>query len=96
MTQDQNKTTTIDATDVDNHTAKPFQTILFNDETHDQIEVSVQIIKAIHCTPERAMEIMLEAHNTGRAVVIAAGLERCEHVAAVLEQIRLGTKVEPA
>jgi ATP-dependent Clp protease adapter protein ClpS len=59
-------------------------------------EVCEQIMKAIRCDMNKAMNIMMTAHNTGRAIVITAHQERCEHVAAVLEEIRLGTKVEPA
>jgi len=74
----------------------PYHCILFNDEEHGMDEVVIQIVKAINCSVQRAAEIMLEAHNSGRAIVITAHLERCEHAAAVLEEIRLGTKIEPA
>ena len=89
-------TLTLDDTKISNIIHQPFKTILFNDTHHDMLEVSTQIMKAINCTAEKASQIMLEAHNTGRAVVITAHRERCEHVAAILEEIRLGTKVEPA
>jgi ATP-dependent Clp protease adaptor protein ClpS len=75
---------------------KLYNVVLFNDEIHSMDEVRAQIDKAIHCGPARAEAIMLEAHVTGRAIVITANLERSEHVAAVLEEIRLGTKIEPA
>ena len=74
---------------------KPHQVLLFNDNNHDQIEVTVQIIKAIHCSWEKAFGIMIQAHNDGRASVITAHKEKCEHVACILEEIRLGTKIEP-
>jgi len=83
-------------TQIDNLLGNPHKCILFNDETHSTIEVSAQIIKAIHCSASRATEIMMAAHNTGSAIVITASLERCELVASVLEQIRLATAVEPA
>jgi len=82
--------------EIENALSKPYNCILFNDENHSQEEVSSQIIKAIHCDPGKAEMIMLEAHVTGRAVVITASFERCEHVSAVLSEIKLGTKVEPA
>jgi ATP-dependent Clp protease adaptor protein ClpS len=75
---------------------KPYNVILFNDESHEMMEVCNQIVKAIHCETAQAVSIMMQAHQTGRAIVITAGLERCEHVQAVLEEIRLGTKIEPA
>jgi ATP-dependent Clp protease adapter protein ClpS len=85
-------------TDTDNATSlgKPYNVILFNDENHDMMEVAAQIIKAIHCSPEAALKIMMEAHTTGRAIVITAGLERCELVESILSEIRLGTKIEQA
>jgi ATP-dependent Clp protease adapter protein ClpS len=58
-------------------------------------EVVDQIDKAIHCGKGAATAIMMEAHKTGRAIVYTGGLERCEHIAAVLEEIRLGVKIEP-
>ena len=42
------------------------------------------------------MCLMNEAHTTGRAVVFTGGLERCELVSSILEEIRLGTRIEPA
>jgi ATP-dependent Clp protease adaptor protein ClpS len=68
--------------------------ILYNDDTHNMDEVVAQIMRAIGCSKQRAEEIMFEAHSKGRAVVIAAHLERCEHVAAVLERIGLRTDIE--
>lgn len=68
--------------------------ILYNDDEHTTDEVVAQIVKAIACTLQRANEIMREADSTGRAVVIASHLERCEHVAAVLEQIGLHVDIE--
>jgi ATP-dependent Clp protease adapter protein ClpS len=78
------------------HLAKLYKVILFNDDNHSMEEVVAQIICAIHCTPEEATRIMLEAHNSGRAIVITANYERCEHVESILSEIRLGTKIEPA
>lgn len=74
---------------------RPYNVVLFNDETHSMEEVVAQITKATGCSPQRAEQIMMQAHATGRAIVITAGLERCEHVSSVLEEIRLGTKIEP-
>ncbi len=87
---------TITKTTTDVTLGKPYNVILFNDNNHAMDEVAVQIIKAIKCSTERAIQIMKEAHNTGRAIVYTGHLERCEHVANILEEIRLGTKVEPA
>jgi len=75
---------------------KPFNVILFNDENHSMDEVVSQIMKAAGHGVQTATSIMMEAHNAGRAVVWSGHRERCEHIASVLEEIRLGTKVEPA
>jgi len=88
-------TSTLDDTKVINITHRPYNTILFNDKSHSMDEVAEQIMKAIHCDVGKAHQIMLEAHNTGRAIVITDHKERCELVAAILEEIRLGVKVEP-
>ena len=87
---------TVTTTDNTTSLGKPYNVILFNDMDHSMEEVAAQIIKSIHCDPGTAMKIMLEAHSTGRAIVITASLERCEHVEAILSEIRLGTKIELA
>lgn len=81
---------------VDISLGKLHKVLLFNDELHSMEEVVAQIMLAIHCGQGTAFAYMMEAHNTGRAVVFTGGLERCELVSSVLEEIRLGTKIEPA
>jgi len=83
-------------TRIDNLLGNPHKTILFNDNHHSTIEVTEQIVKAIHCTASKAAEIMMTAHNTGSAIVFTGSLERCEHVSSILEQIGLATSVEEA
>jgi ATP-dependent Clp protease adapter protein ClpS len=75
---------------------KPHKVILYNDDHHDQLEVTLQIMKAINCNPQKAASIMLEANDTGSAIVFTGSLERCELVESILAEIRLGTKIEPA
>ena len=72
----------------------PHNVILFNDNTHDMDDVVKQIILAIHCGVEKAVDIMLEAHEKGRAIVFNGSLECCEHVENILSEIRLSTKIE--
>lgn len=74
---------------------RPHKTILFNDR-HYIGDVITQIIKAIHCDRSKANDIAMTAHATGSAVVITSNFERCEHVASVLGEIGLLTKVEEA
>lgn len=90
-----NKVLIEEDTDIGTSLGNPHKTILFNDDYHSMAEVVNQITKAIHCGLEQAMGIMMQAHATGSAVVIIASLERCEHVAAVLEEIGLVTSVVP-
>lgn len=89
-------TNTINDTDTTTLLGKPCNVILFNDESHSMQEVSRQIIKAIHCGVEKAMNIMFEAHSTGRAIVFTGNRERCELVESILSEIQLRTAIEPA
>lgn len=75
---------------------RPYNVILFNDEHHSMDEVVSQIMKATGYDPIKATAIMMEAHANDRAVVWTGHQERAEHISAVLEEIKLGTKVEPA
>lgn len=90
------ETIELNDTHIDIVTGRPHNVILFNDEHHSMGEVMNQIMKAVSCGAGKAKEIMMEAHKSGRAVVFTGGLERCELVADILEEIRLGTKIEPA
>ena len=90
------ETITLDETHIDIVTGKPHNVILFNDEHHSMEEVAAQIVLAIKCTTQRAIQIMNEAHKKGRAIVFSGSLERCELVSSILEEIRLGTKIEKA
>ena len=69
------------------------KTILFNCNCHSFDQVEKQLIKAIHCTLQKAEEIAWKVHNTGSAIVYSGHGERCEAVAMVLEDIRLVVKV---
>jgi ATP-dependent Clp protease adaptor protein ClpS len=84
------------STDTGNILGKPYNVVLHNDEVHSQDEVIAQLIKATRCSGSDAYRIMMEAHNTGRAIAFSGGLERCELVASVLEEIKLGTSIEQA
>jgi ATP-dependent Clp protease adaptor protein ClpS len=83
-------------TDIGNILGKPYNVILFNDETHSMNEVVAQIMKATKCSAGKATEIMMEAHSMGRAIAFSGGLERCELVESILSEIKLGTKIEQA
>jgi ATP-dependent Clp protease adaptor protein ClpS len=94
--QSGNDTSVINDVDTTTLLGKPHKVILFDDSVHTMEEVSIQIIKAIRCPPEKAINIMIEAHSTGQAVVFTGSLERCELVVEILEQIKLTTDIIPA
>jgi ATP-dependent Clp protease adapter protein ClpS len=87
-TEHLNDTTTI--------SGMPYHCILFNDEGHNMDEVINQIKKATGYDYQKSYQIMMQAHIAGRAIVVTGSQERCGQVSSVLEEIRLGTKVEPA
>jgi len=59
--------------------------ILFNDEIHSFDEVANQIIKAIGCNHDKAMQLTNEVHNCGKAVIYEGELKECLRVSGVLE-----------
>jgi ATP-dependent Clp protease adapter protein ClpS len=72
----------------------PWQVVLFNDEVHSFEEVIHQVQKAVGCPLERAVELTWMAHRNGRAIVLIGGYVECERAADILEQIRLGVRLE--
>jgi ATP-dependent Clp protease adaptor protein ClpS len=82
--------------DVTSILGKPYNVVLFNDDTHSVDEVQAQIVKATGCSMERAYKVMIEAHTNGRAIAYTGGKERCELVESILAEIKLMTKIEQA
>ncbi len=56
----------------------PYHVILENDDHHSMQFVVEVLCKALGCAVERAVELMLEAHTSGRAVVWTAPREVAE------------------
>jgi ATP-dependent Clp protease adaptor protein ClpS len=57
----------------------PYSVILHNDDHHAMGYVVAALVKSIpSLTAEEAVNVMLEAHNTGQAVVITSPLEQAE------------------
>lgn len=75
---------------------KPWNVLLFNDDVHSFDEVILQVQKATGCSLERAVQITWTAHTEGQAVAYTGVLERCEIVAAKLQEIRLNVRIEKA
>ncbi len=82
-----------DVTDIGT-TTEGFTLILFNDSHHDFEEVIAQVMKATGYGHDKAEAITLEAHNKGRAVVVAGELVICLKAQQVLEEIALRTSIE--
>ena len=68
--------------------------ILFNDDNTPMDLVAYQIRKATGYSETKCIQLMLEAHKSGRSIIYTGHLERCEHITVVLEQINLGVKIE--
>lgn len=73
---------------------EPWNVILLNDNVHTFDDVIIQLMKAISCTMERASEIAWTVHTKGEALCYSGPRERCEHVAVILEQIKLRVRLE--
>ena len=69
------------------------KTILFNCDCHSFQEVALQLMKAVRCDYTRGLALANVVHHTGSATVYSGPRERCEAVAAVLEDIRLRVQV---
>jgi ATP-dependent Clp protease adaptor protein ClpS len=85
----------------------PYNVILENDDHHSMQFVADVLCKALGVTAERAVQFMLEAHTTGRAVVWTAPREVAELKAEQMQTFHetsedgrqlgpVGCTVEPA
>jgi ATP-dependent Clp protease adaptor protein ClpS len=63
----------------------PFNVILLNDDHHSMEFVVDVLRKVLGCTIERAFQLMLEAHQTGRAIIWTGPREGAE---LKVEQVR--------
>jgi ATP-dependent Clp protease adaptor protein ClpS len=75
----------------------PHQVVLYNDDHNSMDHVVRSLVRSVPglSTP-RAVKVMLEAHNTGRAVVIVCPLELAELVRDRLESCGLTATIERA
>lgn len=93
-----NNSPTIDnSVGVDNTLGNPYNVLLFNDSIHSFDSVVVQIVKATHCSGEKAEAIAFEAHSKGQAVAFTGHRERCELVDQILAgaPLKLKTDIQP-
>ena len=75
----------------------PYAVILHNDDHHAMDYVVAALVKSVPgLSVEEAVSIMLEAHNTGRAVVITCPLEQAELYRDRISSFGLGASIEKA
>lgn len=72
----------------------PWKLILFNDDIHTFDEVINQLIKAIHCSMDKAEEITIRVHQEGKATVFEGTFEECFEKNGILLEIQLITEIE--
>ncbi len=82
------------ADDPEHFAGEGFRVTLFNDDFHSIDEVVGQILKALKCELDMAVDIMLRAHTRGSATVVIADQSTADDVASVLREILLVVSVE--
>lgn len=75
----------------------PYAVILHNDDYHSMDYVVAALMKSVPgLSMDEAVNIILEAHNTGRAVVITCPLEQAELYRDRIGSFGLGVTIEKA
>ena len=75
----------------------PWSVILHNDDHNEMLYVVRALLKSVPgLSRAQALAIMLEAHNTGKAVVITCPLEHAELYRDRLQSCGLTATIEPA
>lgn len=73
-----------------------YRVLLHNDDEHAMDEVVVALLKTVRSlTVDEAIKIMLEAHLTGKALVIVCPKETAEFYRDGLESYGLTSTIEP-
>ena len=73
----------------------PHQVVLHNDDHNTMDHVVRSLLRSVPgMSTERALVLMMEAHNTGRAVVLVCPLELAELVRDRLESCGLTATIE--
>jgi ATP-dependent Clp protease adaptor protein ClpS len=76
-------------------TLPPYRVVLHNDDVNDMMHVVRSLLASVpELTSERAVEVMLAAHNHGSAEVIVCYLERAELYRDRLESHGLTATIE--
>ena len=75
----------------------PYAVILHNDDVHSMEFVIEALLKAVTTlSHERALEITIEAHTSGQAVVVVCPLEQAEFYRDRIMTFGLGVTIEKA
>lgn len=74
----------------------PFRVLLHNDDHTDQLYVVETLCDLTPLNPHRATTVMMEAHNTGIALVLVTHRERAELYVEQFRSKRLKVTMEPA
>ena len=75
----------------------PWKVLLWNDDHNEMLYVVRSILKAVPgVSRTQALAIMLEAHNSGKAVVTTCPLEHAELYRDRLQSFGLTSTIEPA
>lgn len=76
-------------------TLPPYRLLLHNDDVNDMWHVVRSLLASVpELTPERAVDVMLEAHHVGQAQVLVCPLERAELYRDRLEAFGLTATIE--
>ena len=67
--------------------------VLFNDDWHTFDDVIMQLIKATHCSFQKARAHAFEVHVKGKSIVYTGGMKECLRVSGILEEIALTTEI---
>lgn len=74
----------------------PYRVLLHNDDEHDMLEVVEALVELTPLNKTRAVEVMLEAHTRGLALVLMTHKERAELYEQQLRSKTLTVTIEPA
>ena len=74
----------------------PFRVLLHNDQHNDMLYVVETLCDLTPLNPHRATTVMMEAHQTGVALVLVTHRERAELYVEQFRSKRLRVTMEPA
>lgn len=76
--------------------APRYRVLLHNDDVNSMEYVTQTLMKTVAgLTPAQAVNIMMEAHNNGMALVITCALEHAEFYCETLQNHGLTSTIEP-